>query len=107
MSAACSGFRKFFQHQSSLEDLLADDMIRSMMQADGVSPTSIRTLFFEVERTRPGTARPTKHRLRILCRRALNRLLPCGFPPGPDGLYLQDSLLVVSVAVAWLALGRL
>lgn len=107
MSAICTGFRSLYQHQSSLEDLLADDTIRSMMQADGVSPTSIRTLFLEVGRSRSRTARPAKRRLRTLCRRALNHLLPRRFPLGPDGLHLQGSLLVAGAAVAWLALGRL
>lgn len=108
MSAACAKSQKSLQHQWSLEELLADDMIQSMMQADGVSPILVRTLFSEMEgRSRAGTARPVTHRLRVLCRRAFNRLLACRLPSGPDGPYLQGGLLVVSAAVAWLALGRL
>ena len=107
MGAACTKYQKSFQHQWSLEELLADDMTRTMMQADGVSPTLVRTLFSEVKgRSRAGTFRPVKPRLHVLCRRAFNRLLAYRLPSGPDGPYLQGSLLVVSAAVAWLALGR-
>ena len=107
MSAACTKCQKSFRHQWNLEELLADDIIRTMMQADGVSPTLVRTLFSEVKgRSRAGTLRPVKHRLRVLCRRAFDRLLACRPPLGPDGPYLQGSLLVVSAAVAWLAFGR-
>ena len=35
-----------------LDDLLADDVIQSMMQADGVDPSLVRTLFLTVARTR-------------------------------------------------------
>ena len=35
-----------------LDDLLADDVIQSMMQADGVDPSLVRTLVLTVARTR-------------------------------------------------------
>lgn len=108
MGAGRAGFLKLFRHQWSLEDLLADDMTQSMMRADGVDPNLVRTLFSELKgRGRAGTAHPVKRRLRVFCRHAFNRFLPCKLPSGPDGPCLQGSLLVVSAAVAWLALGRL
>ena len=107
MSAACTKCQKSFRHQWGLEELLADDMTRTMMQADGVSPTLVRTLFSEAKgKSRAGTLRPVKHRLRVLCRRAFDRFLACRLPPGPDDPYLQGSLLIFSAAVAWLAMRR-
>ena len=38
-----------------LDDLLADDVIQSMMQADGVDPSLVRTLVLTVARTRKAT----------------------------------------------------
>ena len=35
-----------------LDDLLADDIIQSVMQADGVDPSLVRTLVLKVARTR-------------------------------------------------------
>ena len=42
-----------------LDDLLADDVVQSMMQADGVDPSLVRTLVLTVARTRKpaGTGR--------------------------------------------------
>ena len=44
--------------QSSLEHLLADELIQSMMHADNVDPSSVRTLVTAValRRRREGTA---------------------------------------------------
>ncbi len=105
---ACAEFENFVQPQSNLEDLLADDMTQSMMQADGVSPDLVRDLISKVAgRARASPARPFTHWLRALRRRASNSLLACRLPSGPGGPYLQGSLLVVSAAAAWLALARL
>ena len=76
MSTRCNKLRRPFRHQMSLEDLLADDMIQSMMRADGISPTMLRTLFRELEeRSKAWTANPARHRLRALFGRVFNRLL--------------------------------
>ena len=40
--------------EPGLDDLLADDVIQSMMQADGVDPSLVRTLLLTVARTREG-----------------------------------------------------
>ena len=105
---ACVEFQNSVQPQSNLEDLLADDMIQSMMQADSVSPDLVRDLMSKVAgRGRAGLTRPFMHRLRALRRRASNSFSACRLPSGPSDPYLQGSLLVVSAAAAWFALARL
>ena len=96
---AWAKFQNSVQPQSNLEDLLADDLTQSMMQADGVSPDLVRDLMSKVAgRGRAGPACPATHRLRTLRRRASNSLLACRLPSGPGGPYLQGGLLVVSAA---------
>ena len=48
MSAHFKESETFSRCRATLDDLLADDMIQSMMHADGVSSSFMRTLFFEV-----------------------------------------------------------
>ena len=104
-SAPCTESRRSLQHQSSLEELLADDMIQSVMQADGVTPTMIRTLFSELKANRAVGAVPAvKQRWRVFFHCMFNRFLSCRFQFGPDSPHSQGSLLVVSAAVVWLTL---
>ncbi|NPD69349.1 hypothetical protein HN018_26305 (plasmid) [Lichenicola cladoniae] len=104
-SAAFTTNRQFVQHQSSLEELLADDMIQAVMHADGVTPTTIRTLFSELKAKRAaGTIPAVKRRWHVFFHRMFNHFLSCRFQFGPNSPYLQGSLLVVSAAVVWLAL---
>ena len=108
MTAACTKSRRSFQHQSSLEELLADDMIQAVMQADGVTPTMIRTLFSELKaKSAAGTVLTIRRRWRVFFHCVLSSFLHCRFQSGPDSPYSQGSLLVVSAAVVWLALGGL
>ena len=108
MTAACTKSRRSFQHRSSLEELLADDMIQSMMQADGVTPTTIRTLFSELKPKSAARPVPTvRRRWRVFFHYLLSSFLHCRFQSGPDSPYSQGSLLVVSAAVVWLALAGL
>ncbi len=83
-------------------------MIQSVMRADGVTPTMIRTIFAELKANSAAEAVPAvKRRWRVFFHCMSNHFLFCKFQSGPNSLYSHSSLLVVSAAVVWLALGGL